>query len=153
VFVDRERGRCAVFMPTERNQLKKFRLLALFAIMLALALVSATNAVAKDGTNNGATTGTASVAYTWYVGGGLWTCDVTRIVKTAPKAFTKDSESCQVSDVASLIFPPGTYDATLFWYSDYDYFVNGTSVVPTSGKVVISDNGDGTGTVNIVAYF
>ena len=133
--------------------MKKLRLLAVLSSMLALALVGATSALAKDGSSNGATTDRASGTYSWTLGGGVWTCDVTRIVKTTPKPFTKDSETCQISDVASFFYPPGTYDATLFWTSDYEYFVHGIEIKPTSGNVEIIDNGDGTGTVNAVAYF
>jgi hypothetical protein len=88
--------------------------------------------------------------------GGFFTAAGERIVKTAPKAFTKDSETILMSDIST--WPAGTYtsDATgafnilgvsLFWASDFD------GQIAVSGTIVVTDNGDGTGTFNGVFYY
>ena len=69
------------------------------AVALALAgtLLGAGGALA----GNGAETTHFTAAYSSF------TCAGERIVKTTPKAFTKDSETCTFTDLSE--FPPGTY--------------------------------------------
>ena len=76
-------------------------------------------------------------------------------MKTAARAFTKDSETCTISDLST--WPPGTYPIvtsflpppalSAMWFSDFD----GQQAV--SGTIVVTDNGNGTGTMNIDAYY
>jgi hypothetical protein len=96
--------------------------------------------------NNGALTTHFTASY--YNGqGGFFTGAGERIVKTGPKAFTKDSETLLISDIAT--WPAGTYiiGSTASWFSDFD----GQTAV--SGTIVVTDNGDGTGTMYVVAYY
>ncbi len=67
-----------------------------------------------------------------------------RIVKTAPKAFIKDSEDCTILNG----FPAGSYTCADFggWYSDYD------GMFTLDCTEVITDNGDGTSN-NTAAYY
>ncbi len=112
------------------------------ALALAAVFLSASVALAA----NGAQTTHFTAAYD-NGQGGFFTCAGERIVKTAPKAVTKDSETCTISDVAT--WPAGTYviGSGAFWISDFD------GQVAVSGTIVVTDNGDGTGTMDIVAYF
>jgi hypothetical protein len=100
--------------------------------------------------------------------GGFFTAAGERIVKTGPKAFTKDSETFLISDIST--FPAGTYTLTptfvpvlgiyvgffsipiypgveFLWFSDFD------GQVAVSGTIVVTDNGDGTGTMNAAFYY
>jgi hypothetical protein len=131
--------------------MRKFILSMLaFSAALALAVAGTANAATAA---NGATTTHFTAAYL-NGPGGVFTCSGERIVKTAPKPFTKDSETCTISDVST--WPPGTYPIVTtplpppamwaMWFSDFD----GQQAV--SGTVVVTDNGDGTGTMNIDAY-
>ena len=130
--------------------MKRLWLLAVLVVVVAGAGVAPGVATA----NNGATTAHFTAAY-FNGQGGFFTCSGERIVKTTPKAFTKDSETCQISDVST--WPPGTYPIvtsflpppalSAMWFSDFD----GQQAV--SGTIVVTANGDGTGTMNIDAYY
>jgi hypothetical protein len=108
-----------------------------------------------QGQNNGAETTHFTADY--YNGpGGYFTAAGERIVKTRPKAFTKDSETILMSDIST--WPAGTYtlDANglffifgvpYFWASDFD------GQIAVSGTIVVTDNGDGTGTLEAVVYY
>ena len=130
--------------------MKLARLAALFLVTVAALLTSANLAAA--GENTGASTAHFTATYdNGSSFGGIFTCSGERIVKTAPKAFVKDSATCKISDIAT--WPAGTYiiggtgpDGAV-WFSDYD----GATAV--SGTLVVTDNGDGTGTMNIAAYY
>lgn len=127
----------------------RVRLLALAVVVLGAGM--ATNVAVA---NNGATTHNFNVSYSYFVFGQLggFSCTETRIEKTAPKAFIKDSATCQVTGD----FTPGTYPAVGNWYSDYEYFINpggGAFRPPISGNIVITSNGDGTTTWEVVAYY
>ena len=145
--------------------MKKIALLAVFALAFALALAAirsdASTGVPNHGSyssngvpNNGAQTVHFTAAY--YNGpGGFLTCAGERISKTAPRPFTKDSEDCTMTDLST--WPPGTYVGNPYfavngvpgygWNSDYDgRFANQVTMI-------ITDNGDGTGHANIVAYY
>lgn len=134
------------------------------AVSMAAVLLSASGVLA----GNGATTVHFNVAY------ASFTCAGERIVKAAPRAITKDSESCTFTDLSE--FAPGTYAITTgpesatasHWASDYELFVVGTAGpgcdpvwVPfgycirqaISGTIVVTDNGDGTGTLEVTAYY
>jgi len=144
--------------------MKKIALLAVFALGFALALAAirsdGSTGVPNNGSyssvgvlNNGAHTVHFTAAYENLIG-GFFTCAGERISKTAPKPFTKDSEDCTETDLST--FPPGTYVGNPFfvvngvsysWSSDYDgSFANQVTII-------ITDNGDGTGNVDIVAYY
>jgi hypothetical protein len=138
------------------------------AVALALAgtLLGAGGALA----GSGATTVHFTVAYSSF------TCAGERIVKTAPKAFTKDSETCTFTDLTE--FAPGSYvivprtepesPTESHWASDYELFILGLpgpncdpigfpfgKCIRTalSGTIVVTDNGDGTGILRVSAYY
>ena len=103
--------------------------------------------------NNGAQTVHFTAAYQNLIG-GFFTCAGERITKTAPKPFTKDSEDCTMTDLST--FPPGTYvgdpnfivnGVPYSWSSDYD--ARTANLV----TLIVTDNGDGTGHIAIVAYY
>jgi hypothetical protein len=128
------------------------------ALTLAGTLLSAGAALA----GNGAETTHFTVAY------ASFTCTGERIVKVAPNPFTKDSETCTYTDLSEFD-PPGTYAIPpMFWVSDYEigYVARGSPTcdsfpqypdvcirVAVSGNIVVIDNGDGTGTLQITAYY
>ena len=145
--------------------MKKIALLAVFALAFALALAAirsdASIGVPNHGSyssnglpNNGAQTVHFTAAYQNIIG-GFFTCAGERISKTAPRPFTKDSEDCTMTDLST--FPPGTYVGNPYfavngvpgygWLSDYDgRFANQVTII-------VTDNGDGTGHFNLVAYY
>jgi hypothetical protein len=103
--------------------------------------------------NNGAQTVHFTAAYENLIG-GFFTCAGERITKTAPKPFTKDSEDCTITDLST--FPPGTYvgdpifvvnGVGYTWSSDYD------GLVANLVTLTVTDNGDGTGHIALVAYY
>ena len=135
--------------------MKKTALLAVF--ILALAAVRSDSSVAVSSgrrpLNNGAQTVHFTAAYQNIIG-GFFTCSGERITKTAPKPFTKDSEECTITDLST--FPVGTYvgdpffdvnGVTYAWDSDYDG-QQANHVI-----LIVTDNGDGTGHIDVVAYY
>jgi hypothetical protein len=140
------------------------RILSLATVLVALALPMSASAHQNNGaaltkpisnysisSNNRATTENFSISYD---SGGHFDCDETRIVKVSPKAFTKDSGTCIVTG-SSL--PAGSYTLPDFgWLSDYEYFIvpgYGTIRPAVSGNIEVFDNGDGTQTWDITAYY
>jgi hypothetical protein len=130
--------------------------LLLGAISPAMADVTTDPTAGAKGQNNGAETTHFTASY--FDGpGGFFIAAGERIVKTAPKAFTKDSETILMSDIST--WPAGTYtlDANgqffipgfglAFWLSDFD------GQIADSGTIVVTDNGDGTGTLDAVLYY
>lgn len=124
--------------------------LALVCAVVSIAALFTSTALAGNGAE---TTQFKPPQYPSAIG-GTWTCSGVRIVKTEPKAFTKDSQTCTISNLTTL--PPGTYvgdplfvvgGLNWFWQSDYD------GQVATNVTLTVTDNGDGTGTVELVAYF
>jgi hypothetical protein len=135
------------------------------ALALAATLLGAGGALA----GNGAETIHFTAVYSSF------TCAGERIDKVTPKAFTKDSETCTFTDLTE--FSPGTYaivprtepegPGESHWASDYEYWTVGTSgpnCIPewliygcirtaVSGTIVVTDNGDGTGTLEVAAYY
>jgi hypothetical protein len=77
------------------------------------------------------------------------------VAKTGPKAWTKDLETILITDLTT--FPPGTYvlqgytfwiqGVPFGWISDYD------GQYAFSGTMVVTDNGDGTGTLEAELYY
>ena len=122
-----------------------------------LAVATLLVAPAYAGIDNKAANGAITAHFTaeYFNGlGGFFMGAGERIVKTGPKAFTKDSETLLISDIST--WPAGTYvivvefpedSETGFatWFSDFD----GSMAV--SGT--ITDNGDGTGTMKVEAYY
>ena len=131
-----------------------FLLVSLALGCLALSLPAAGRSHSSDrALNNGAHTVHFTAAYENLIG-GFFTCAGERITKTAPKAFTKDSEDCTMTDLST--WPPGTYvgdpvfvvnGVEYTWSSDYD----GTQANLVT--FIVTDNGDGTGHVALVAYY
>ena len=131
-----------------------FLLVSLALGCLALSLPAAGRSDSRfSPLNNGAQTVHFTAAYENLIG-GFFTCAGERITKTAPKPFTKDSEDCTITDLST--FPPGTYvgDPTFIvngveysWQSDYD------GMLGNLVTLIVTDNGDGTGHVALVAYY
>ena len=103
--------------------------------------------------NNGAMTVHFTAAYQNAIG-GFFTCAGERIMRGPPNPFTKDSEDCTMTDLST--FPPGTYvgdpnfivnGVPYSWSSDYD--ARTANLV----TLIVTENGDGTGHVAIVAYY
>ncbi|SRR6266540_773947 len=119
----------------------------LLMLALAAAILSA-SAVAS------ANTGAATPFKAEYaVGGAYWTCSGARVDNPVS---VKDSETCLVSgNTAGYV--AGTYTGspygnfppygTVGWQSDFD------AALASSWTLTITDNGDGTFTVEIVAYY
>ena len=127
--------------------------LALGCLALSLPAVGRSDKSVGAPLNNGAQTVHFTAAYQNLIG-GFFTCAGERITKTAPKPFTKDSEDCTITDLST--FPPGTYvgDPTFIvngveytWSSDYD------GMLANLVTLIVTDNGDGTGHIAIVAYY
>lgn len=140
------------------------RILSSATMLVALALPMAASAHQNNGaalskpisnysinSNNRATTENFTISYD---SGGHFDCDETRIVKVSPKAFTKDSGTCIVTGSRVAV---GSYTLPDFgWWSDYEYFIvpgNGTARPAVSGNLEVFDNGDGTQTWDITAYY
>jgi hypothetical protein len=116
-------------------------LIAAFFAALSLAAVATAD--------NGATATPFKASY------GTFTCSGANIVKTAPKAFVKDSETC-IDAAGPADRAPGTYDlGPGGWISDYYLFAAtpSTVVFDTSATLVVTLNAEGTTTWNIVAYY
>jgi hypothetical protein len=118
------------------------RIMLLVLVVFALAGTGIASGVATA--NNGADTTHFTASYTDPVFGPV-VCAGERIVKTAPKAFTKDSEDCTILNG----FPAGTYACADFggWFSDFD------GLFTLDCTFVVTDNGDGTSNNHIVAYY
>jgi hypothetical protein len=91
--------------------------------------------------------------------GGVAHCTGNRITHTTSgKTFIKDVETCIVNGDWNPL-PPGTWDVNSptigGWCSDVDgaIFDISTCNLATSGHVTVTDNGDGTFTWDIVAYY
>lgn len=115
-----------------------------------MALLSAASATAAVRGVSGATVTHFSVTYP----GNVATCNGNRIQKEGSNAFIKDVETCHT---VLNFWAPGTYDIgdpaspAYGWCSDFDGFA--TCNLATAGRLTISDNGDGTFTWAIVAYY
>ncbi len=123
------------------------KLRLLIAVVLAGCLWSFAG-MASAG--NGATVHHFSVTYP----DNLATCSGNRIEKTGVNGFVKDVETCVT--VIDVGLGSGTYSAVyLGWCSDYNAVIFDESACnpATSGHVTIGDNGDGTFTWDVVAYY
>ena len=148
------------------------RILIGVLVAAVAALGSATVASASDG----ATVTHFTAAYPSLVG-DFWTCSGSHIVKSAPKPFIKDSETCVISGNVSTYyagtfasgapcppsygappgnecgsFPPvagspGTIDGLVNWFSDFN------GVFASSWSITITRNSDGTFTAQIDSYY
>ena len=130
----------------------RLRLLVVLALACVLGLAASASAQAS-----GATVMHFSVIYP----GGIATCNGNRITHTTGgKTFIKDVETCVLADLAEFNpFPAGTWDVNSpevgGWCSDVDgaIFNDATCNLATSGHITVTDNGDGTVTWDIVAYY
>jgi hypothetical protein len=117
-----------------------------FAVLVVALFLASGNALAKPG----GATGTQTFTYFNAVGGN-WVCHENRIVQTnARNPFTKESFTCTIDNLSTL--PAGTYTFSQpgpigGWASDF------TGQIATSFTIVVTDNGNGTGTVQGVAYY
>lgn len=138
------------------------RTLVIVAIFVALSLFvftgtalartapvgSASRPLMKGDSNGSATQFTAN----YYNGfGGYFSCSGVRVVN---KNFTKDTETCSMSNVST--WPAGEYignpyfyinGVREYWISDYD------GQIATTFRGEVTDNGDGTGTLELVAIY
>ena len=140
--------------------MKKIALLAVFVLALAAIRSDSSVGVPNNGSyssdgvlNNGAQTVHFTAEYQNIIGGFL-TCTGERIRRRPPNPFTKDSEECTMTDLST--FPPGTYVGNPFfnvngvqywWNSDYD------TRMANLVTLIVTDNGDGTGHIDVVAYY
>lgn len=143
---------------------------------LVAASVAAMLSVTGVSASSGATVTHFTATYPSLLG-EIFTCSGSHIVKTAPKAFVKDSESCIVSGNVGTYyagtftsgiacppeyglppgnecgsFPPvagvpGIIDGIVYWFSDFNL------AVATSWTMTITRNPDGTFTDDTVAYY
>jgi hypothetical protein len=122
--------------------MKQTTLLAVFVLALAFSAMAIGSASANNG--NGAVTTHFTATYVDPNLGPV-DCSGEHIVKPAPNAFTKDSETCLIENG----YPAGTYHISYFggWLSDF----NGARAV--RGTITVVGNGDGTSTDYIVAYY
>jgi hypothetical protein len=140
--------------------MKKIALLAVFVLALAAVRSDSSVGVPRNGSyssnrvvNNGAQTVHFTAAYQNGIG-GFFTCAGERIMRGPPNPFTKDSEDCTMTDLST--WPPGTYVGNPFitvngvqygWNSDYD------GRLANSVTIIVTDNGNGTGHIALVAYY
>ena len=123
------------------------RLLVMLAIVVA-AMSAATQAAGDPG--NGAAT---PFKATYPSGTTTWTCSGAHVVN---KNFIKDSETCLVTGNTAG-YQAGTYSGSpsgffppygiVFWQSDFN------GVIATSWTETVTDNGDGTFTVDVLAFY
>ena len=125
-----------------------------------VALVAAMFLPAAAMASNGALTTPFSATYTG--GATTFTCSGANIHKTAPNVFNKDSETCLVSgDVSGIV--AGTYSGDPWgfyptygnaeWQSDSSSPSMSYGLIATSWTATFVDNGNGTFTDYIVAYY
>jgi hypothetical protein len=127
--------------------------LALGCLALSLPAVGRSDKSVGAPLNNGAQTVHFTAAYQNLIG-GFFTCAGERIMRGPPHPFTKDSEDCTMTDLST--WPPGTYVGDPFyvvngvsytWNSDYD------GMLANFVTLIVTDNGDGTGHLALVAYY
>jgi hypothetical protein len=132
----------------------KGRLAAMVCLFVSAIAVPAGIATAS----NGATTTPYTASY---INGptGFFVCSGVRVVKTAPKPWVKDSETCDVT-VGEFVVPDGVTPLGLSppfhtWYSTYEFFVSpGGCLNPSvSGTITVKSKGPGRQTWTIVAYY
>ena len=123
------------------------------AIVLLLSAVSSNSVFAAPGapgvpaspSNNGATVNHLSTSYFNAVG-GVWTLNETKVIN---KNHSFENFSGTISDLSSL--PAGTYTTVAGWFTinGASYYWNSDfgSGAATSLTLTVTDNGDGTGTV------
>ena len=134
--------------------MKKTALLAILILALGGASLEAGSAVAGNVAGIETEIERTIVRFTAvYDGeiGGRWNCVGFRI---SNKSLTRDTEQCIFTDLSSM--PPGTYVGNPYymvnglsyhWFSDYD------GVFATHVRLIITDNGDGTGHADAEAYY
>jgi len=83
--------------------------------------------------------------------GGTFTCEGVRV---SNKSLTRDTEECTLTDLST--WPPGTYighpnyvvnGMGYIWNSDYD------GAQAHHVRIIITDNGDGTGHASLEAFY
>ena len=133
--------------------MKETALLALLVLALGSARLES-GAVAAGGTRVETDVDRTIVRFTATYDnlfGGRFDCVGFRI---SNNSFTSDREECICSDLSS--FPPRTYvgnpyynvlGAFYTWFSDYD------GVTARHVRLIVTDNGDGTGHVDVEAYY
>jgi hypothetical protein len=117
----------------------RLQLLVLLALACVLAFAASASAHSSGATVQ---------HFTFTDPGGGGTCNGNRITHTGTNPFIKDVETCIVT---FAFLQPGTYDLTdMVWCSDFD---GAPCNRATSGRLTVTDNGDGTFTWDVVAYY
>lgn len=136
------------------SNLKKIGLLAILVLALGGARLEAGVAIAGNGAPIDSNIERNIIRFTaTYEGlfGGTFTCVGFRIHNPGS---TRDSEQCIFTDPSA--WPPGTYSGNPYfkvngmfytWSSDYD------GVTANNVRITITDNGDGTGHADVLAYY
>jgi hypothetical protein len=130
------------------------RRVAAFGVLMLVGLIA--SAVSASGAMAVSGQGSATPYKTSFDGATRVSCSGARIVNSNT-GMVKDSETCRVSGDTSF-FVAGTYtgdpygtvpgeDGPVRWVSDFD------GAIATQWKLVYVDNGDGTWTVSVVAYY
>jgi len=139
--------------PRLGGHLRKIALLAVFGLALGAARLEAGVAIAGNQTRSDSPERNIIRFTATYDNniGGTFTCVGFRIHNSG---LTKDLEQCILTDLSS--WPPGTYMGNpdfqvngvfYTWNSDYD------GAPANFVRIVITDNGDGTGHANVLAYY
>ena len=135
------------------SNMKKIALLALLGLALGGAHLEAGSAAAGNDTRIDSNIDRNIIRFTATyenIIGGTFTCVGFRIHNPGS---TRDTEQCIFTDLSS--WPPGTYAGHpdykvngMFysWFSDYD------GVTASDVRFIITDNGDGTGHADVLAY-
>ena len=135
--------------------MKKTALLALLILALGGARLESGSRVAGNDAGHESALERTVVPFTAEYDnliGGHFTCAGFRI--SFSNKFPRDTEQCTCTDLSSL--PPGTYTGTpnyrvngelYTWSSDYD------GVTAYRVRLIVTDNGDGTGQVDVHASY
>ena len=129
--------------------MKRIMVVAIGVAALVLVGIGFTTSVAVA--NRGATTthfGPVSYDDSFF---GPVVCSGEKIFKTGPKGFNKDSQTCTIL----FGFPAGTYTAADNggWNSDSSPPSHSAGLFTTNVTMVVTDNGDGTSNLELVAYY
>ena len=134
--------------------MKKTALLAVSILLLAGARLEASSSLAGDSAAIDTGIERAIIRFTATYDnliGGTFTCTGVRI---SNRALTSDREDCTLTDLST--WPQGTYignpnynvNGTFYtWTSDYD------AATAHHVRIIITDNGDGTGHADVEAFY
>ncbi len=134
--------------------MKKTMFLAVFILALGGARLEAGSALDGNGTRPEVGIDRLIAPFTAVydnIIGGTFTCEGVRV---SNRSLIRDTEECTLTDLST--WPPGTY------IGNPNYVVNGTGYVWNSDydgaqahhvRIIITDNGDGTGHASLEAFY